>query len=92
MKTIAYTTAFDRDCRRIKKGLGAGAVDEALQIIERLAAGEMLPARIRDHRLRGQWKDCRECHIRPDLVLIYRRSGSQHLEVLRLGSHSHLGL
>lgn len=92
MKTIGYTTAFHRDCRRITKGLGADAVDEALQIIERLAAGETLPTRFRDHRLRGQWKDCRECHIRPDLVLIYRRSGSQHLEVLRLGSHGQLGL
>lgn len=45
MKTIGYTTAFHRDCRRITKGLGADAVDEALRIIERLAAGETLPTR-----------------------------------------------
>lgn len=92
MKTIGFTTAFRRDCRRIKKGGDANAVNEALRIVQRLAGGETLPVHTRDHRLRGQWKDCRECHIRPDLVLIYRRSGSQHLDILRLGSHSRLGL
>jgi mRNA interferase YafQ len=40
-----------------------------------LAADKPLPERFRDHALVGQWKDCRDCHLRPDLVLIYRKAG-----------------
>jgi mRNA interferase YafQ len=45
-----------------------------------------------DHQLTGEWKDHRDCHIRPDLVLIYRLPDSDNLELVRLGSHSELGL
>ncbi|NNM83397.1 MAG: type II toxin-antitoxin system YafQ family toxin [Burkholderiales bacterium] len=40
----------------------------------------------------GEWKDCRDCHIKPDLVLIYRKQGEDELQLVRLGSHSELGL
>jgi mRNA interferase YafQ len=42
--------------------------------------------------LTGQWRDFRDCHIRPDLVLIYRRPDADTLQLARLGSHSELGL
>jgi len=45
---------------------------------------------MRDHALAGQWKDFRDCHIRPDLVLIYARFGDKLLSLARLGSHSEL--
>jgi mRNA interferase YafQ len=51
-----------------------------------------LPESMHDHRLFGSWKDHRDCHVRPDLVLIYRKSGVNTLELVRLGSHSELGL
>jgi mRNA interferase YafQ len=54
-----------------------------------LAADKPLPERFRDHALVGQWKDC---HLRPDLVLIYRKPDDATLRLLRLGSHSELGL
>ena len=57
-----------------------------------LAADKPLPARFRDHALLGQWRDTRDCHIRPDLVLIYRKPDDKTLELVRLGSHSELGL
>jgi photosystem II stability/assembly factor-like uncharacterized protein/mRNA-degrading endonuclease YafQ of YafQ-DinJ toxin-antitoxin module len=44
----------------------------------------------RDHALSGEWRDYRECHLKPDLLLIYRKPDSQVLQLVRLGSHSEL--
>ena len=57
-----------------------------------LASDETLPDKYRDHLLTGDWKDFRDCHIRPDLVLIYRKPDDEVLQLVRLGSHSELGL
>jgi len=51
-----------------------------------------LAERYRDHSLTGDWKDHRDCHIKPDLVLIYRKPDEDRLQLIRLGSHSELGL
>ena len=48
--------------------------------------------RRRDHALTGNWRDYRDCHIKPDLVLIYQKPESDILRLVRLGSHSELGL
>ena len=45
-----------------------------------------------DHPLSGEWSDHRDCHIKPDLILIYRKPDDDHLDLVRLGSHSELGL
>ena len=57
-----------------------------------LAENRPLASRHRDHALAGQWGDHRDCHVHPDLVLIYRKPDSHHLDLVRLGSHSRLGL
>ncbi|ENY1010430.1 type II toxin-antitoxin system YafQ family toxin [Pseudomonas aeruginosa] len=44
----------------------------------------------RDHDLSGDWAGYRECHIKPDLLLIYRKSDADTLRLARLGSHSEL--
>jgi mRNA interferase YafQ len=51
-----------------------------------------LAARQRDHALTGDWKDFRDCHVKPDLVLIYSKPDDQTLVLVRLGSHAELGL
>jgi mRNA interferase YafQ len=51
-----------------------------------------LPRRNFDHPLAGEWSDYRNCHIKPDLILIYRKPDDNSLELVRLGSHSELGL
>jgi mRNA interferase YafQ len=93
MRATRTTGRFDRDFRRELSGvLGnklAGLLGEA---VEMLAADKPLPERFRDHALTGTWKSYRDCHIRPDLVLIYRKPDDQTLELIRLGSHSELGL
>jgi mRNA interferase YafQ len=57
-----------------------------------LAADEPLATRHRDHALTGEWKDHRDCHVRPDLVLIYQKPDDQTLRLVRIGSHSALDL
>ena len=49
-----------------------------------LAVDRPLAERYRDHALAGEWKDHRDCHIKPDLVLIYRKIGNDTLQLVRL--------
>jgi len=61
-------------------------------ILTMLIKEEGLAEKYRDHLLAGNWKDHRDCHIKPDLILIYRRVEQGVLQLVRLGSHSELGL
>ncbi len=63
-----------------------------LKIVAMLADDKPLAARHHDHPLVGEWRDHRDCHIKPDLVLIYRKTDENTLDLVRLGSHSELGL
>ena len=49
-----------------------------------------LPASNSDHALSGDWAGYRECHLKPDLLLIYRKPNAEVLRLARLGSHSEL--
>jgi mRNA interferase YafQ len=99
MRKIELTTAFKRDFKREGKGPHRALLDTDLkQVITALAHDVPLAAKHRDHSLTGNWKDYRDCHVRPDLVLIYRLMGSgtesdpARLVLARLGSHSELDL
>lgn len=93
MRAIKYTTRFKRDYRREKSGRHGKTLDTALMAVVRLLAADTpLPHRNFDHPLSGEWADHRDCHIKPDLVLIYRKPDDENLELVRLGSHSELGL
>ena len=46
----------------------------------------------RDHALTGEWCDHRDCHLKPDLVLIYSTAKDGFLDLVRLGAHSELGI
>lgn len=93
MRTIEWTGRFKRDYKREKKGVHREILDaELTDIIELLQVDDALPERCRDHALSGEWKDCRDCHIRPDLVLIYRKPDDETLQLVRMGSHSELSL
>jgi mRNA interferase YafQ len=72
--------------RQIKRGKN---LNKLKSIIESLVANEELPARNKDHALKGTLKDCRECHIEGDWLLIYRIEGSS-LCLVRTGSHADL--
>ena len=93
MRTVRYTNRFKRDYRREKSGLLGKKLDVLLtEVVNLLASDAALPRRNFDHALVGEWSDHRDCHIRPDLVLIYREPNDHDLELVRLGSHSELGL
>ena len=92
-RTLRLTRQFKRDYRRERKGRHRKTLDAALGVIVQTLAVDQPPdPRNRDHALSGPWQGCRDCHLRPDLVLIYRKRGSDVLELIRLGSHSELAL
>jgi mRNA interferase YafQ len=93
VRTIERTTQFKRDYRREIKGQHRKTLDsDFMQVLMMLIQDEPLPARYRDHALTGDWKDHRDCHIKPDLVLIYAKPHTNVLRLVRIGSHSELGL
>ena len=93
MREIKRTRDFKRDFKREKAGVLGRKLDELVaEAVAVLANDQALPDRFHDHMLSGKWKDNRDCHIRPDLVLIYRKPDDRTLELVRLGSHSELGL
>ena len=93
MRKIEQTGQFKRDFKRESKGPHRSTLDsDFVAVLGMLIADQPLAERHRDHPLGGEWKDHRDCHIRPDLVLIYRKPDDAVLQLVRLGSHSELGL
>lgn len=88
---LPNSSAFKRDFKREKKSSHGRALENLLRdVIVQLATDTPLPAKFRDHQLTQKLKDFRECHLRPDLLLMYELSGVDALKLVRLGSHSKL--
>lgn len=93
MRTPHTTSAFRRDWRSLRKSGRLPDSERAFrEVVAKLLADEPLPAQYRDHQLRGKRRGERECHVRPDLILIYRKVDKEVLQLVRIGSHSQLGL
>ena len=93
MLKIEWTGQFKRDYKRDAKGKYRAALDVELSaVVNSLANDQALDSRYRDHGLVGNWKDHRDCHIKPDLILIYRLQEVEALQLVRLGSHSEPGI
>lgn len=93
MRTIERTGQFKRDYKREAKGTHRETLQvDFVAVVSALASDRPLEARHRDHALTGEWKDHRDCHVRPDLVLIYRKPDVHTLQLVRIGSHAQLGL
>lgn len=92
MRTIKQSGQFKRDLKREAKGTHRQALQiDFVAIIAALADDLHLAEKYRDHALTGEWKDHRDCHVKPDLVLIYCKPDDSVLQLVRLGSHSELG-
>ncbi|MBS7224869.1 MAG: type II toxin-antitoxin system YafQ family toxin [Clostridiaceae bacterium] len=89
MREIYFHTSFKKDVKRMKKrGL---PLTELHSVIELLANDTPLPAKYRDHALTGNFSGLRECHIRPDWLLIYRLHENELiLSLTRTGTHAEL--
>lgn len=87
MLPIRPTSRFKKD---LKKAVSQGRDMQKVQaVLETLAIPEPLPPEFRDHKLKGEWRDFRECHIEPDWLLIYTISDFE-LRPVRLGTLSDL--
>ena len=92
MRRIERTGRFQRDFKREAKGrYRATLTEDFVAILITLANDQPLAEKHRDHALSGEWKDYRDCHIKPDLILIYQKPDPAKLRLVRLGSHSELG-
>jgi mRNA interferase YafQ len=92
MRRIERTKTFKRDYQRVIATPKHRDLENLLSaVLTLLATDTPLPAKYVDHPLRGEWKDFRDCHIKPDLVMIYRKRGDDVLQLVSLGSHSELG-
>ncbi len=86
---IRYTNQFKKDLKLSQKQ--GKDVDKLFAVVEKLANGEPLDDKYRDHTLTGDYKGCRECHIEPDWLLVYEIFDDMLVLLLnRVGSHSEL--
>ena len=93
MRRIERTTQFKRNYKREAKSQHRSSLEnDFIAIVKALASDEPLAEKHRDHALTGEWKDHRDCHVKPDLVLIYRKPNDDVLQLVRVGSHNELGL
>ncbi|MFM8191452.1 MAG: type II toxin-antitoxin system YafQ family toxin [Candidatus Nanopelagicus sp.] len=91
MREIEFTTQFKKDYKRVGKSPTNKDLDFKLQaVVDLLCADLSLPFKLRDHKLKGQLGGVRECHLKPNLLLIYYKDGKNLLVLVRLGTHSDL--
>ncbi|PSM51220.1 MULTISPECIES: type II toxin-antitoxin system YafQ family toxin [Bacteria] len=87
MFEIEYTKSFKKSFKKLSDE------DKVLskEIIKKLSNNENLEAKYKDHNLLGKYKSFRECHIKPDLLLIYKKQKNiLILTLVEIGSHSDL--
>ena len=88
---IILTAAFKKELKNIKKR--NKDLDKLTEVVNKLASGQELDAKYRDHALANnlRFKDCRECHIEPDWLLVYKKNKSElTLFLIETGTHSDL--
>jgi len=89
MFLLKYSSRFKKDLRLYKHN--RAVLIELEEVLDILARGGRLPLKFSNHRLTGEFKDCFECHIKPDVLLIYKIEKSEIIVLLlRIGSHSEL--
>lgn len=89
MYEIQSTSEFRKGYKSAKKR--GRNMDALAKVIDTLAEGRQLPDSNRDHQLIGNFRGCRECHVEPDWLLVYRiDKGKLVLMLVATGTHSDL--
>lgn len=88
MKTIRYSTKAKKDLKKYRNDLQL--MKALYDVLKKLAEGDSLPKEYKAHVLIGKYKDCMECHIKNDFLLIWIDAENDVIEVVRIGSHSEL--
>ena len=90
MYEIQFSSTYKKSIKRVRKG-GKISMSEVDLVINTLASGKPLSVKHRDHKLSGEFSMYRECHIKPDLLLIYQiKNDILVLVLINIGSHSEL--
>lgn len=90
---MKYKLKLTNTCKNNLKKLSSKEKELFLKIVEKLANEQQLEIKYKDHALKGKYKGCRECHLKPDLLLIYKIEKNELiLKCLDIGSHSSLNL
>ncbi len=87
---VVFSKAFKKSLKKISKNKN---IDELLDVVDKLAVKEELALKYRNHKLIDDknYKNCYECHIKPDWLLIYQYNDDELLLLLvNTGSHSEL--
>ena len=87
MLSVVRKSQFKQDFKKLRSS--NRDIDLLKTTILKLAESEELPESFRDHALIGNYRDCRECHLAGDWLLIYQRD-AENLVLIRTGSHSEL--
>lgn len=87
MLALIQQSQFKKDLKKAKKS--GMKIEKLLYIIVELQCGNQLPIKNKNHKLKGDYSSCWECHIEPDWFLIYQLTRDE-LTLVRLGSHSEL--
>jgi mRNA interferase YafQ len=88
MYKLEYSTQFKKDFKKIVK-LAIPDVVEVGHVISTLQQRQILAEKYVDHGLTGNWSNYRDCHVKPDLVLIYKIE-NDILKLARVGTHNAL--
>jgi len=87
---VHQSSRFKKSLKRVKQLPGFN-VEQLKTIIRMLSSGEVIPSEFRDHKLVGNMKDFRECHLAPDVLLIYQIDEDiLVLTLVNVGNHSQL--
>lgn len=87
MYTPIYKKQFEKDLKRVNKR--RKDLQKLKKVVRHLVNANPLPKKHADHALKGEYTNCRECHIEPDWLLIYFIQ-NDHITFVRTGSHSDL--
>ena len=86
---LARSSSFKKDEEKILKSGNRRIILLVNNVVYLLLCGEKLPEKYKNHQLKGNYSGYYECHITPDLLLIYKIKDNT-LNLARLGSHSEL--
>lgn len=89
MFLLKYSSHFKKDLKHYKNDKKILLELEAF--LDILIEGKTIPDKYQQHQLIGEFKDCFECHIKPDVLLVYKIEKEELIILLlRVGSHSNI--
>jgi mRNA interferase YafQ len=89
MRKLKTTSAFRKDLKK----LNTKEAKDTTDIIVKLQKDEVLEEKFRDHALHGNYAGFRECHVHPDLLLVYKKGSENEILILtlyRISSHTNI--